>query len=66
MRYPVYNKKTSSVEKKLTVLMWVVVISIIAFFIGLNIYILIAYGGKPVDEIPSWVLWFWFGGNNNG
>ena len=62
MKYPVYNKKTSFVEKTLTVLMWVVVISIIAFIIGLNIYILVKYGGKPSAEIPAWVLWFWFGG----
>ena len=60
MRYPVYNKKTSSVEKLLTVLMGVIVISIIAFIIGLNIYILVKYGGKPSSEIPAWV--FWFGG----
>jgi hypothetical protein len=64
MRYPVYNKKTSFVKKLLTVLMGIVVISFAAFIIGLNIYLLITYGGKPSDEIPAWVLWFWFGGNN--
>lgn len=64
MRYTLYNEKKSSVEKILTILMWGVFISIIAFIIGLNIYILISYGGKPIDEIPSWVLWFWFGGKN--
>lgn len=27
-----------------------------------RIWITVKYGGKPIDEIPSWVLWFMMGG----
>lgn len=27
-------------------------------YIGFSITLLIMYGDKPIDEIPSWVLWF--------
>lgn len=30
--------------------------------IGFNIYLLITYGDKPMDEVPSWVHWFWICG----
>ncbi len=29
---------------------------------GLTVYCWVAYGGKPVTEVPSWALWFMFGG----
>ncbi len=61
-KHPTYNQKESIADKLATVFMWLIVISFAAFIIGLNIYILITYGGKPSDEIPAWVLWFWFGG----
>lgn len=62
MGYYIYNKKTSFAEKLITVLLWGIAIAFVAFIIGINIYILVKYGGKPIDEVPSWVLWFWFGG----
>lgn len=62
-KYPIYNQKESIADKLATVFMWLIVISIVAFIIGINLYVLIRYGGKPIDEVPSWVLWFWFGGN---
>lgn len=29
-------------------------------FVVLWLYALIAYGGKPITEIPSWVVWMLF------
>lgn len=29
---------------------------------GISIYCWCVYGGKPVGEIPTWALWFMFGG----
>ena len=28
--------------------------------VGWTIYAFVKYGGKPIDEIPSWALWFMF------
>lgn len=25
---------------------------------GLGLYVLIAYGSKPINELPAWVVWF--------
>lgn len=36
------------------------VVALIVFYTWLYI----TYGGKPIDEVPSWVLIFWFGKNN--
>ena len=36
------------------------VVAVVAY-----IYALIAYGGKPVSEVPTWALWFLFGGKRN-
>lgn len=44
--------------KFLMVLIWAVIIAVIA----LGIYALIAYGGKPITEIPSWAVWFFIKG----
>ena len=38
------------------VFMWILIIGFIAF----EITLLCMYGDKPVDEIPTWVLWFLF------
>lgn len=38
------------------VLLWILIIGFIAF----EITLLCMYGDKPVDEIPTWVLWFLF------
>lgn len=31
--------------------------------LGWSIYAFVKYGNKPIGEIPSWALWFMFGGN---
>lgn len=44
---------------------WIFIILIISVVIGLialNIYGLIKYGGKPINEVPWWVWWLKFGG----
>lgn len=63
------NSKLANIDWGVTIgiiFSWVLVILIgllILLFIGLNIYALIAYGGKPIEEIPGWVWWLW---NNSG
>lgn len=46
--------------------LWVVIIGAI-IFLGIcfgifEIVLLIMYGGKPIEEIPTWVIWFLFRG----
>ena len=41
-----------------------IVIIILFAFLGLEVYTWIEYGGKPASEIPGWVWWLWFSGNN--
>lgn len=43
-------------NKLLMVLLWLFIIAII----GLWLYVLITYGGKPITEVPSWAAWFLF------
>jgi hypothetical protein len=40
----------------LNVLMLLLIVGLVAFYVTL----LVMYGGKPHDEIPTWVLWFLF------
>ena len=47
-----------------TIGLWVVIIIvfvILAALIGIEIYAWVVYGGKPVTEIPAWVLWLMWG-----
>ena len=37
---------------------YVLIIALAVGAIGLGIYILIEYGGKPINEIPAWAAWF--------
>lgn len=37
-------------------------ILLLIFYLGLYIYAFIEYGGKPIDQIPSWVF-FMLNGN---
>ena len=50
-------------DKLRTVIYYFVVISLcilLITFIGMEIYVWISYGGKPINEIPTWALWFMF------
>ena len=40
-------------DKLVLVLMWIIIIAVIAF----GVYALVAYGDKPITEVPSWVAW---------
>jgi len=47
-----------------TIGMWLLIIVFILLtlaFIGLEIYAWVVYGGKPIDEIPMWILWLMWG-----
>lgn len=44
--------------KLVLVLMWIIIIAIIA----LVVYALVAYGDKPITEVPSWVTWMFIHG----
>ena len=43
---------------------WSVILSLLVVAvvgaIVMEIYVWIAYGGKPVEEIPKWALWLMF------
>lgn len=55
----------NKIDWKFVALMVVIVIvGIIAMIcVGWSIYAFVKYGDKPITEIPSWALWFMFGGN---
>ena len=50
------------IKEKLFIAFWVAVIVLAVAVVVAYIYALIAYGGKPVSEVPTWALWFIFGG----
>ena len=53
-------------ETLITIGIWVLVISGAIFgliCVGWTIYAFAKYGNQPITEIPSWALWFMFGGN---
>lgn len=39
---------------------WIIVILILVGLVAFETTLLIMYGNKPADEIPTWVLWFLF------
>lgn len=43
-----------------------ITILILLFCIGLYTYALIEYGGKPINEIPSWVFFMFYGNGRSG
>lgn len=48
------ERKEKKMNKLLLTLLWLFIIAVIGF----GLYVLITYGGKPITEIPSWVVWF--------
>lgn len=36
----------------------VILMILVVSFIVFEVVLLCIYGGKPIDEIPTWVLWF--------
>lgn len=53
-----------SIKCGLLILVCAILILAVLAFIGLEIYVWVTYGGKPVTEIPAWALWFMFSGGN--
>lgn len=53
---------------KLETFIWAVIltllVAVVVGFIGLEIFVWIVYGGKPVEEIPFWALWLMFFNGN--
>ena len=43
---------------------YIIAVCLVLIVIVLEIYTFIIYGAKPIDEIPSWVCWLWFGGGS--
>jgi hypothetical protein len=39
---------------------WVIFGILFVSFMAFEIYLLVTYGGKPLNEIPTWVVWFLF------
>ena len=37
---------------------YVLIIALVVGVIGLDVYVQIEYGGKPISEIPAWALRF--------
>ena len=59
MKGQIYVKEVKTMRKGYEfglVFLWILIIGFIAF----EITLLCMYGNKPIDEIPTWVLWFLF------
>lgn len=54
------NKKEERKYTKAENAVTIITAIIIALFIIFYFTLLIMYGNKPIDEIPSWVVWFLF------
>lgn len=39
---------------------WVIFGILFVSFMAFEIYLLVTYGNKPLNEIPTWVVWFLF------
>lgn len=49
-------------EKLVQIIVSVLIGLIIGAFIGIEIYVWVNYAKTPVAELPSWVVFFMFGG----
>lgn len=37
---------------------YALIIALVVGVLVLSLYVLITYGGKPINEIPAWAVWF--------
>ena len=44
-------------DKFVKVLIFLFIVAVLGFYV----YVLVTYGGKPITEIPSWAVPFFFG-----
>lgn len=50
------EKKYTKAENAITIITAIIIVAFMIFYFTL----LIIYGNKPIEEIPSWVVWFLF------
>ncbi len=51
-------RKRRSMRELGYIIALVTIIVLVASFIVFEVVLLCIYGDKPIDEIPTWVLWF--------
>lgn len=49
-------------EKLVQIIVGILIGLIIGAFIGTELYVWVQYGKTPITELPSWVVFFMFGG----
>ena len=49
-------------EKLVLIIVSILIVLIVGAFIGLEIYVWVNYAKTPIAELPSWVIFFMFGG----
>lgn len=54
------SKQSAEEEKLINFIACVISIIITSLIVAGYVYLLIKYGNKPIDEIPTWVLWLLF------
>jgi hypothetical protein len=64
IRIAMKNKIVDKLKMVGIITILIIVVGLILSIIGVEIYVWIEYGNKPITEIPSWALWFMFGGNS--
>ena len=57
MNFSVLTAKGETMDKLVKVLIFLFIVAVL----GLGIYVLVTYGDKPITEIPSWAVPFFFG-----
>lgn len=50
------EEKYTKAENAITIITAIIIVAFMIFYFTL----LIMYGNKPVEEIPSWIAWFLF------
>ena len=53
---------TNKIENVIMVLVAVIILLLLLAFVGIEIYVWVKYGNTPIGDVPSWVLFFMFGG----
>ena len=48
-------------RKTITIIFWVITVSIVLAFVGLEIYAFVMYSNTPAEEVPLWVIWLLWG-----
>ena len=55
-------KKPKQIKETVGILLFIIfTVLILIAFLGAEIYLWVEYGGKPLGEIPTWVLYLMWG-----